>query len=54
MKKTYISPQSATVQLYPAHMLAGSLHVDTDIDVDESDKSAAREWTDESFDFDEE
>ena len=49
MKKTYISPQSATVQLYPAHMLAGSLQVDTNIDVDESD-----EWTDESFEFDEE
>lgn len=54
MKKTYISPQSATVQLNPAHMLASSLHVDTDIDVDDSDKSAAREWTDESFDFDDE
>lgn len=54
MKKTYISPQSATVQLNPAHMLAGSLQVDRNLDVDESDKSAAREWTDESFEFDEE
>ena len=54
MKKTYISPQSATVQLCPAHMLASSLQLDKDLDVDESDKSAAREWTDESFEFEEE
>ncbi len=48
MKNKYISPQSTSVQFTPAHMLADSLKTNND-NVDDSDKSAAREWMDESF-----
>lgn len=51
MKNKYISPQSTSVQFTPAHMLADSLKKNNN-NVDNSDKSAAREWMDESF-FDE-
>lgn len=48
MKNKYISPQSTSVQFTPAHMLANSLKPNND-NVDDSDKSAARDWMDESF-----
>lgn len=48
MKNKYISPQSTSVQFTPAHMLADSLEHNNN-NVDDSDKSAAREWMDESF-----
>ena len=51
MKNKYISPQSTSVQFTPAHMLADSVTTSND-NVDDSDKSAACEWMDESF-FDE-
>lgn len=50
MKNKYISPQSTSVQFTPAHMLADSLKNNNNNDnVDDSDKSAARDWMDESF-----
>lgn len=51
MKNKYISPQSTSVQFTPAHMLADSNRIPTtnNDNVDNSDKSAAREWMDESF-----
>lgn len=48
MKNKYISPQSTSVQFTPAHMLADSFTPGND-NVDYSDKSAARDWMDESF-----
>lgn len=49
MKNKYISPQSTSVQFTPAHMLADSLKKTNNDNVDDSDKSAARDWMDESF-----
>ena len=38
------------MQFHTQHMLATSLKVDPDIDVDESDKSSHREWSNQMFD----
>lgn len=49
-KRKYIYPRSISMQFHTQHMLATSLKVDPDIDVDESDKSSHREWSNQMFD----
>lgn len=53
-RKKYTHPQSNQILLYPSHLLADSVKVDPDVDVDNSDKSISRDWGTVGFGSEEE